>query len=99
MGTLLRMGTAPNAVHSPARDGPAGSDELLAGDPMLEAQGELTGSGREAYLFDFMHSFAIEFLHCKEERVELRERKREAVGNTGGCAPLHVPFWLGHGFG
>lgn len=93
------MGTTSNGVHSPARDGPAGSDKLLAGVPHAEAQGELTGLGREVYLFDLMHSFAIEFLHCKEERVELRERKRDAVGNAGGYAPLHVLSWLGHGFG
>lgn len=42
---------------------------------MLEAQGRLAGAGRGAYLFDFMHSFAIEFLHWKQERVELRERR------------------------
>lgn len=46
-----------------------------------------------------MHSFAIEFLHWKEERVELRERRREAVGNAEVCVPSHVSSWLGHGFG
>lgn len=47
------------------------------------------------YLFDFMHSFAIELLHWKEER----ERRREAMGNADGCSPSHASSWLGHSVG
>lgn len=61
-------------------------------------------SGRGgAYLFGFMHSFAIEFLHWKEERVELREKRREAVSNAsphrmshlGSAVALGVGGWWG----
>lgn len=94
------MGTLLHVVHSPARGGPAGSDVLLAWVPHAGGLGgaHRVGEGG-AYLFDFMHSFAIEFLHWKEEKVELRARRREAMGNADSCAPSHVSSWLGHGFG
>lgn len=62
-----------------------------AGCPVHEP-GAVPGLGRGVYLFDFMHSFAIEFLHWKEGRAWGGEEKT-AVLVQHRAAPTTCSSW------